>query len=292
MIDPLHRTLTVTTARDAGDVALLDFGDKNRPVDIVFSHANGFNALTYRQALAPLADRLRIIAIDLRGHGRTTLPANPQGRSDWTDFEHDLIAVLDALGLSAPVVLAGHSMGGSVSLMAAARLGERVKGLVLFEPVVPERPSSPSPDQSASITALADGALRRRADYPDKEAALSAYRGRGAFRSWPDAVIADYVEDGFEGGDDGAVRLACAPAWEAANFRAQDQMLKAMLLATAQPTQVLRGVLHSTCSVKESDPAAALNRHLRIETIAGTSHFLPMERADLVQSALLEAAKG
>ena len=36
-------------------MSLLDFGDPKRPVDLVFIHANGFNALTYRTLLAPLS---------------------------------------------------------------------------------------------------------------------------------------------------------------------------------------------------------------------------------------------
>ena len=50
-------------------MSLLDFGDPKRPVDLVFVHANGFNALTYRTLLAPLSGSLRIWAPDLRGHG-------------------------------------------------------------------------------------------------------------------------------------------------------------------------------------------------------------------------------
>ena len=58
-----------------GAVAALEFGAAERPVDLVFVHANGFNARTYRSILAPLADGWRILAVDQRGHGATTLPA-------------------------------------------------------------------------------------------------------------------------------------------------------------------------------------------------------------------------
>ena len=54
-----------------GAMAALDFGDPGRPVDIVFVHANGFNARTYRTILEPLAEDLRILAVDQRGHGRS-----------------------------------------------------------------------------------------------------------------------------------------------------------------------------------------------------------------------------
>ena len=107
-----------------GAMAALDFGPPNRPVDIVFSHANGFNGRTYRTILQPLASRLRILALDLRGHGASTLPTVIEGRAGWTEFRDDLLALLEAVA-TGPVVLAGHSMGGTSSLLAAAAQPER-----------------------------------------------------------------------------------------------------------------------------------------------------------------------
>ena len=56
-----------------GAMAMVDLGPRERPVDIVFSHANGFNGRTYRSILAPLAADLRVLSLDLRGHGASTL---------------------------------------------------------------------------------------------------------------------------------------------------------------------------------------------------------------------------
>ena len=47
-----------------GEMAVLDFGPAERPVDVVFSHANGFNGRTYRSILQPLAGEMRILALD------------------------------------------------------------------------------------------------------------------------------------------------------------------------------------------------------------------------------------
>ena len=63
-----------------GEMAALEFGDAGRPLDVVFLHANGLNALTYRSLLGPLSLGLRVLAPDLRGHGDSRLPADPKGR--------------------------------------------------------------------------------------------------------------------------------------------------------------------------------------------------------------------
>ncbi len=69
--EPRRRTFPIATLHGPGELAAIEFGDPARPIDVVFLHANGFNALTYRSTLAPLADRLRILCVDQQGHGRS-----------------------------------------------------------------------------------------------------------------------------------------------------------------------------------------------------------------------------
>ncbi|HEV7386122.1 MAG TPA: alpha/beta hydrolase, partial [Phenylobacterium sp.] len=47
-VDPEPVLRTVALPARGGAMAALDFGPQDRPVDIVFSHANGFNGRTYR----------------------------------------------------------------------------------------------------------------------------------------------------------------------------------------------------------------------------------------------------
>src|SRR5262249_36236210 len=65
-----------------------------------------------------LAPRLRVLALDWRGHGRSEWPWPPAYRSE--DFAAELLGVIDALGLR-DVVVAGHSMGGHQAMAFAAR---------------------------------------------------------------------------------------------------------------------------------------------------------------------------
>ena len=92
--EPRTATVRVETPSGPGAMTYLDFGDADRPVDVVFLHANGFNARSYRSILAPLADRLRIVAPDQRGHGATALGTATEGRTSWHDMKDDLLAFL------------------------------------------------------------------------------------------------------------------------------------------------------------------------------------------------------
>jgi pimeloyl-ACP methyl ester carboxylesterase len=278
----------------AGEMAALAFGPERAP-DVIFVHANGFNARTYRSILAPLGDQLSVLAVDLRGHGRTTLPAEPTWRRSWNDMRDDLMALLDQLD-APPVLMAGHSMGGTCSLLAAAKRPERVRGLVLFDPVIMPRMTALAaiaPWSSGRVwrkTPIAQGALRRRAEFDSREAAVKAYTGRGAFKTWPPEVLADYVADGFKDRPDGKVELACAPAWEASNFAAQAQDPWRAIGQVRVSVRVLRAEHGSTCRIGSGWAFAKRGPHVTVQTVEGTTHFLPMERPELVRKALLAAA--
>lgn len=278
------RARRVALPSRGGEMAVLDFGPPGRPVDVVFSHANGFNARTYRTILAPLGADLRILALDLRGHGASTLPAAVAGREGWNEYRDDLLALL-ASETDGPVVLAGHSMGGTSSLLAAAAAPDRVRAMALFDPVIfiPDlRPTEMSDNP------LAQGALRRRASFPSKAAAREAYTGRGAFRTWRPEQLADYVEAGFRATADDEVTLACAPEWEASNFRTHNYDPWAAFRATRCPVRILRAEQGSTARLEDGEAELLATGRFQIEVVAGTSHFLPMERPELVRQVLRE----
>jgi pimeloyl-ACP methyl ester carboxylesterase len=287
---PRRLNLPVSNRWGAGQMSVLDFGDAKRPVDLVFVHANGFNALTYRSLLAPLSGSLRIWAPDLRGHGGSSLPAEPRGRRGWQDHRDDLVALLDTLD-GPPVVLAGHSMGGTSALLAAADRPDCVGGLVLFDPVIWSRWAVaafqlPLFDRIASRIPLVKGALRRRALFDSREQAMAAYLGRGAFRGWPEMMLADYLADGLVETSEGYA-LACAPAWEASNYAAQSHDPWRALKRLDCPVTVLKGEAGSTCAVADNPRGLP---HVTVETVPGGSHFFPMLQPDVARDALFEAA--
>ena len=285
---PRARSLRLETETGAGEFAYLDFGPSQRPADAVFLHANGFNARAYRTILAPLAAGLRILALDLRGHGRTRAQTAPEGRRTWLDLRGDLIVFLETLDLK-PVVLAGHSMGGTLSLFAAADAPERVRALALFDPVI--RPPGRAPSEPVD-SPLIHGASKRRRVFASREAVLASYRGRGAFATWPEAMLIDYVEDGFSDLPDGTVELACAPEWEVSNYLAQTHDPWDAFERSRCPITILRAERASTCNLDARIDQLTADGRISVETVPGTTHFLPMERPDLVRETLRKAIEG
>jgi pimeloyl-ACP methyl ester carboxylesterase len=77
-----------------------------------------------------LIGRYHVLALDRRGHGDSEW--SPDGRYEIEDYTADTQAVLSQWRVGKPF-LVGHSGGGLVSIMYAARYAEDVRGLILFE---------------------------------------------------------------------------------------------------------------------------------------------------------------
>ncbi len=286
--DPEPRACSVKlqTPHGAGAMAYLDYGDPARPVDAVFMHANGFNARAYRTILATLARSLRILTPDQRGHGATQLDTTREGRTSWNDLKDDLLAFLDALKIGR-VALAGHSMGGTASLLASAEAPERVRALALFDPVILPPAATRQQDMAGVLTSpMVAGALKRRRSFPSHAAAVEAYRGRGAFRTWTEAMLADYVAAGFKAAGDGTVELACTPEWEVSNYIHQAHDSWGAFERSVCPIHILRAETDSPGRIEEQIEDLTATGRIRIDTVPGTTHFLPMERPDLVREAI------
>ena len=91
----------------------------------------GFGDRSYMASQqAHFADRLRVISLDLRGHGESDLPESVS----MEDFAADAIAVADDAGIDGAVVC-GHSMGAAVSLLVATARPDLVRAIVMLDGV-------------------------------------------------------------------------------------------------------------------------------------------------------------
>ena len=106
---------------------------------VVFIHGAGAWTFSWEPVLDDIALRCTTVAFDRPGFGLTERPL----RGDWdgpnpytpaTQADHT-IALLDALGIE-KAVLVGHSAGGGIATLAAARHPERIIGVVLEAPAI------------------------------------------------------------------------------------------------------------------------------------------------------------
>jgi pimeloyl-ACP methyl ester carboxylesterase len=117
LFDHAYRGETVINDRliDAGDlpIAVRDFGGDARP--LLLMHGGGSNLASMTTLARLLRPRHRVIAVDLRGHGRSG-----DGAWSWDAALGDLAAVAVQMDLDRPAVV-GHSLGGMLAALWAQR---------------------------------------------------------------------------------------------------------------------------------------------------------------------------
>ena len=95
---------------------------------LLLIHGFPLDSAMWELQLQDLADVARVIAPDLRGHGRSDSVPGPYSMEL---FSKDIAGLLDYLNISQPVVVCGLSMGGYIALDFYRRYPERVAGLIL-----------------------------------------------------------------------------------------------------------------------------------------------------------------
>ena len=276
-----------------GETSGIAFGDPVRPIDVMFLHATGFNAVTYESILEPLGGQMHVAALDMRGHGRSRLPANPKRLKSWNRFRDDVIQVLEKTSPDG-AVLGGHSMGATVALLVAGKRPDLVRGLVLVDPVLLRRSASraynfPILNMFIQKNAMSKQALKRRRDFASPGEAAESLRGRGAFKTWRAPFLDDYVVDGVLRNDNGVYSLSCTPEWEAAVFNAHRYRPWAALRRLRKkriPIILLQADKESTSPPDTDQRVHAIRPDAAITKVPGTTHFVPMERPYVVRDAL------
>lgn len=132
---------------------------------IVFVHGGGAHAHWWTHIAAHYADRYRVAAIDLSGHGDSGRRST-YSLEGWTD---EVMAVAADAGIEGRPIIVGHSMGGFVAIVTAALHSDALAGVVVCDSPVTE----PDPEIDAARVGEAFGQPKV---YAKPEEALARFR--------------------------------------------------------------------------------------------------------------------
>jgi len=179
----------------------------------------------------PLTSKLRIITLDLRGHGR----------SDATEFSYaaclsDIAVLLDYLELE-NVIVAGWSMGSQIAIKAYAELKERISGLLLVGGT-PRFCSTADYSGGLSLNEARGMAIRLKRDY------------RGTSGQFFTSMFSDAEKASIDMMDIAANTVASLPPLQIALTALQeltDTDIRQLLPVTNIPVHLLHGAEDSIC---------------------------------------------
>jgi len=129
-MNELNYGYEVKHAKLSNDINLAYIDEGNGNETIIFIHGLGSYIPAWNKNISELSKSYRCIAIDLPGYGKSS--KNPH--SGLMSFYAKVVAeFIDNLDLG-KVTLAGHSMGGQISMVAALHYPDKVEKLILVDP--------------------------------------------------------------------------------------------------------------------------------------------------------------
>ncbi len=259
-----------------------DFGGEGPP--LIMLHSTGFGRWMWRPLGASLVARFHLYAPDQRGHGDTD---KPETGYDFVTLAQDIDGLLDALGLG-QVFAMGHSAGATTLASHAALFPGRIRRLLMVEPVTPGVQAGRRPaNEGGGPNPMVERTLRRRTTFASAQAMFDWFRGRAPFDTWTEESLRLYCEEGTRPVD-GGVTLKCPPEYEARFYDTVSRFdATQMLTALRLRVRFLWG--ESDHGPDGTGPGAeALVRGAETKRIPGTTHFMPMEKPEVVAAEAID----
>jgi pimeloyl-ACP methyl ester carboxylesterase len=141
------------------------WGDAKNP-GLVLVHGGAAHTHWWDFVAPLLSEHYFVAALDLSGHGDSG-HRDEYPREVWVE---ELIHVSEACAFRAPPIVIGHSMGGLVTIAAAALHGEKLAGAIIVDAPVRK------PDPETEARRGPPGAWRSQRIYPDLGTALARFR--------------------------------------------------------------------------------------------------------------------
>jgi esterase len=248
----------------------LDWGNQDRPT-VVMVHGSRLHAHVWNDFGRRFRDRFHIVAVDQRGHGDSAWCQNREYELE--DFYADLRAVIETRNLKR-FTLVGHSLGGRVSMMFAARHPELLERLVLVD-ITAGRPENIAPN--ADMSRIAETPPPR--DFVSHEDAIE-YLGKLLARA-PKHMVEESVRQGMREVAPGRYTWKYDPAL-AQSRRATPPGLNLwdMVRNIQTPTLLQYGSVSNVVTPELAAKMAATMPSCKVDRIENAGHALFTDQPD------------
>lgn len=125
----LYRTEVPVSIEPRVRLSVIDAGPRDAEHTLLFIHGFGGKVAQWEKQLATFAEKYRVVATDVRGHG---LSDHPDSLYSVQELVNDLERIVEHLNLLKKIVVIGHSFGGAIATTFTIRHPTRVEKLILI----------------------------------------------------------------------------------------------------------------------------------------------------------------
>ena len=257
---------------EGAELVYMEWGQEGPP--LLLLHATGFSPHLWHPLARELSKKFRVIAPYFCAH-RECDPYD--GGLPWPTLAQDVTSLCRSLDLKRPFV-AGHSMGGTVAVIAAAACGLNPSAIILIEPIFLPQILYTAP-LSVEHHPLASKSINRRNHWESAADAKAYLRGKALFANWDDEMLDLYVSYGMEGAPEGGITLACHPKREAGLFMGGMHLDPWPLLEkVSAPVLVVEGGTSGNRAYIDLKKATSMFPDAQYLEVPGAGHLVPMEK--------------
>lgn len=249
----------------------LSYIDSCDQLTLLLIHGYPLNSAMWEPQVEDLASSVRVIAPDLRGHGRSDVTPPPYTISMLAE---DCADLLDYLGIERPVIVGGLSMGGYVALEFYRRYPERVAGLILASTrAKPDSPEAQAGRDQAIVKAQREGVEAVANALLPKLFAPENYAEDQELVEFVQEIMAETSLDGMIG----------------ALHAMRDRPDSTPTLAEIDvPTLIIHGAEDQIVPVDEARSVKRAIRGSKLVVIPDAGHMVNLEQIDEFNDAILD----
>jgi esterase len=256
----------------------LDWGGDSAKGTIVLIHGGSANVHWWDTAAPLLTAGGRVLALDFRGHGHSQWAVPPHYGP--AGYISDIEGFLKYLGV--PVILVGHSMGGSVVLWVAARHPELLEGVI----VVDSRGGPPPLWRKLQWQWRHRAKPRPRPELPSADDIVRRFRLHPEGTYLSKAALAELGLKSAQQLPNGRWAFCFDP--QTRGWRESGQISLPSVSKVAVPTLVLRGAQSTLLSRPRSRWLAWRIKGSVLREIPNAFHHVPLDNPEGTADAMLE----
>lgn len=268
---------------------------------ILFAHANGIPALTYKSLFESLSQKLNVVIVtyDMRGIGRTKVKEYITKEIwSWQTLVDDHIFIFQHLNKTMPGnwIFAGHSLGAWVSLLASEKLGIHDVWLLdppILMPSVVAKWLTAILIRKRHLIPNSKKVKKRKTTFPSYNAAYHYLKQSSLMKNWSEESIYNYLEGSFEQKEN-HIQLRHNPQWEGHLFEEYPPMaamgfLKLSFTFRKQLRPVFFiGKKSDTCNPNSKAWVKLFFPKLQWILIENGRHMFPIENSESIIQHILE----
>lgn len=257
----------------------------NGPV-IHLAHANSYHPAIYEHLISQLK-------VNYEVHSILTRPFDPEQKveyfTSWDQFRDDFLEQAYRHSWE-NIIGVGHSLGSTITMMAAIKNPKLFSHLVIIEPPCIDQIFYTLLDMmpysiSKNLVPPSKIALKRRHKWPSKEIAFDLFRKKSIYKNIDDLTLRAFIDSGLIQDEEGDYRLAFSKFWESKIYCTIKNPYK-FFPKLIMPCLCIRGGNTDVISERNWEKWQRVHDNASFLNIENGGHLVPLEKPIEIAKAI------